>query len=197
MRLHDPEFLDLLFAYGLDTVRRRVYLHYPIEVGEKAGTGVIEHVVKGINHLDRAGTGHIELWICTPGGEVSEMFALYDVIRACETEIWTVGFGEVCSAGALLLVAGDRRFATENCFFMAHNCSGGVGYDVDIAVAESQVRATRRIWDRWAKMMARHTAHSQKWWTEKANEKCEMWFSAEQMAQKQHRVVDEIWKRQE
>ncbi len=184
---------DTLLQYGIDLRRRRVYLHSAMEMGDKPGEGVIEHVVRGLHQLDQTPDRSIELWINTPGGEVSEMFGLYDIIRGCESEIITIGFGEVCSAGGLILACGDRRMATENCLFMAHNCNGGVDSDNSLPTIEAQVEATRRAWNRWAVLMARHTTHAAKWWREFPDRKRELWLSAQEMAQKQHGIIDSVW----
>lgn len=192
MAQRDTSIFEILIKYGIDLRQRRVYLHWGMESGEAPGEGAIEHVVRGLHQLDKT-PGPIQLWINTPGGDVMEMFALYDVIRACENEIWTIGFGEVCSAGGLILTCGDRRFATENCWFMAHNCWGGVDSSSDLPTLEVQVEAVRRAWNRWSKLMERHTTHTAKWWLEFPNNKRELWLSAKQMIQKQHGIIDAIW----
>ncbi len=194
------EILDFLFEYGLDLRGRRVFLHWPMEGGGDdesflaPGQGPCEQVIRGLLQLDKttgAGDGHIELWINTPGGLVTEMFAIYDVIRSLDNDVWTVGFGEVCSAGCLLLVSGDRRFATPNCAFMSHDCSDElIG---EISVIEARLRESRRQWTRWAKLMAKHTAHTQKWWQTIHDEKRELWLDSDQMKAKGMGIIDGIW----
>lgn len=193
MGRQDQGVLDTLLQYGIDIRERRIYLHSPMEFGDKPGEGVIEHVVRGLHQLDKA-TDPIQLWINTPGGEVSEMFGLYDVIRGCKNEIVTIGFGEVCSAGGLILACGDRRYATENCLFMAHNCSAGVSGSDELPVAEAQIEATRRAWNRWAVLMERHTTHTAEWWREFPDRKRQLWLNATEMKQKQHGIVDAVWR---
>ncbi len=185
--------LQLCLDFGIDVYGRRVYLHYPLETADESGEGAAEHVIKGLQYLDRS-EGPIQFWINTPGGEITDMFAIYDVMRACHNEIHTIGFGEVCSSGALLLVGGDKRYATKHCLFMAHNCIGGVNPEGEITALESQIRAVRVSWNAWGEAMAKHTNHTANYWLkEMPNKKRELYLTATQMKQVQHGIIDDIW----
>ena len=52
----------------------------------------------------------IQLMICSPGGNASEMFAIYDCMRLVREgcPIHTLGMGKVMSAGVLVLAAGTK-----------------------------------------------------------------------------------------
>jgi ATP-dependent Clp protease protease subunit len=190
---HDSKsLLESLFDYGIDLRARRIYLHWSIEHGEKPGSGTAQQVVRALMQLDKT-EGRVELWINTPGGDIADMFGIYDVIRQMSNEVWTIGFGEVCSAGVLLLVSGDKRYSTPNCWFMSHNPWAGSDSD-SLPTLETQIAAFRRQWNRWAKLMAHHTAHSAEWWLEVHNKKRELWMSAQEMIQRQHRIVDGLWR---
>ena len=58
----------------------------------------------------KASVEPIELLICSPGGNASEMFAIYDTMRLIRErcDIDTFGVGKVMSAGVLVLAAGTK-----------------------------------------------------------------------------------------
>lgn len=71
----------------------------------------------------------IEFVISSEGGQVTDMFSIYDVMRDVSKiyEIGTTGIGKIMSAGVLLLSAGTigKRKAGRNCRFMIHQISSG------------------------------------------------------------------------
>lgn len=62
----------------------------------------------------------ITIFLNTPGGECTAAFGMYDIIRACPEHVTIVGYGEVASAGVLILQAGDFRALTKNCQVLVH-----------------------------------------------------------------------------
>lgn len=65
----------------------------------------------------------VYLIINSLGGEASYCFALLDTIlaaRATKTKVITCAIGYACSSGALLLLAGNQRYATRNTFILTH-----------------------------------------------------------------------------
>ena len=68
----------------------------------------------------------INLYISSRGGEVTEALSFIDYIRLMKTPVWTYAIGKTMSAGLLMLIAGDRRFATLNATVLLHQLSGGI-----------------------------------------------------------------------
>lgn len=69
--------------------------------------------------------------ICSPGGSVDDMFAIYDTMKHVQEsgcEIGTIGIGRVCSAGVSILVGGSpgKRRISKNCRIMVHNMFGAI-----------------------------------------------------------------------
>jgi ATP-dependent Clp protease protease subunit len=63
----------------------------------------------------------IDIYINSPGGYISDMLAMYEVIRTLECKVNTHGTGEVCSAGAFLLAVGTgTRYAYKYSRYMIH-----------------------------------------------------------------------------
>ena len=73
------------------------------------------------------GVEDLEFFISSNGGSVSDMFALYDLMRVVKRnrDIRTYGFGKVSSAAVVLLSAGTKgkRFISQHSRLMIHHCS--------------------------------------------------------------------------
>ncbi len=70
----------------------------------------------------------IYMYINSPGGNISSMYAIYDVMSYVSPDINTVGLGSVVSAGSFILAAGTKgkRTCLENTEVMIHELSGGI-----------------------------------------------------------------------
>jgi len=89
----------------------------------------IQPIVKSLIALNILNTEPIYLFINSPGGSVSDGFALVDTIKSLKTPVYTVIIGEACSMGGLISIVGDERLMTKNSFFMAHDMRGGIHGD--------------------------------------------------------------------
>jgi ATP-dependent Clp protease protease subunit len=179
--------LNMTFDRGLDIDNRVIYVFDDIS-GDMA-----ENVIMSLSYLSLT-EGKITIMINSQGGSVSDMFAMYDAIRACDNEIVTVGIGEVCSAAGLLLVSGDRRLVSRNCLFMAHQVSGGYNTDENLSTAEAQIKAVRVCWDRWAACMAEHTNKNRDYWRRQLPTKIEeLWLTPEDMILPEYGIADGVW----
>jgi ATP-dependent Clp protease protease subunit len=179
--------LNMTFDRGLDIDNRVIYIFDDID-GDMA-----ENVIMSLSYLTLS-EGKITIMLNSQGGSVSDMFAMYDAIRACDNEIVTVGIGEVCSAAALLLVAGDKRLVSRNCLFMAHQVSGGYNTDENLSTAEAQIAAVRVCWDRWAVCMAEHTNKTRDYWRRQLPTKIdELWLTPEDMILPKYGIADGVW----
>lgn len=72
-------------------------------------------------------TAEIFMYINSPGGEITAMYAIYDVMQYIKPDVVTVGFGTCASAASFILAAGTKgkRFALPNTDIMLHEVSGG------------------------------------------------------------------------
>jgi len=72
-------------------------------------------------------TEDIYMYINSPGGEVTSMYAVYDCMNYIKNDIVTLGFGNVASAASFILAAGTKgkRYILPNCEVMIHELSGG------------------------------------------------------------------------
>lgn len=74
-------------------------------------------------------TKDIYMYVNSPGGDITSMFAIYDAMSYIKPDIVTVGIGQCCSAGSFILSAGTKgkRFALPNVEVMIHELSSGTG----------------------------------------------------------------------
>jgi ATP-dependent Clp protease protease subunit len=186
----DSELTKLLITFdrGLDIDNRKIYLFGDID-GD-----VAESVIKSLDFLSKITDGEITIMLNSQGGNVADMFAIYDTMLACNNEITTVGIGEICSAAGLLLVAGDKVLVSKNAMFMAHQCVGGYSKDETLNVAEAQIAAVRLCWDRWAECMAEHTNKKKLWWKRDMPAKLsELWLQTDEMLEEEYGIADGVW----
>ena len=73
-------------------------------------------------------TEDINMYINSPGGVVTSMYAVYDCMNYVKNDIVTLGFGGVASAASFILAAGTKgkRYVLPNCEVMIHELSGGI-----------------------------------------------------------------------
>ena len=108
-------------------------------------TAQAELVTSALLYLDaQPGIQPISLYINSPGGSVTDGLAIHDVMRQCRHPVHTFCMGQASSMGAVLLAAGDRRFALPNSEIMIHQPSGGAsGQCDDIQIAAASIAAAR------------------------------------------------------
>jgi len=103
----------------------------------------------------------ISIYINSPGGDITALFAIYDTLQYVKPEISTICFGQAASAAAVLLAAGTKgkRLALEHARVLIHQPSGGgEGQSSDI---EIQAREILRMRELLEQMIARHTGQDE------------------------------------
>jgi ATP-dependent Clp protease protease subunit len=86
------------------------------------------NVVAQLLYLDsRDPESPIHMYVNSPGGSISSMYAIYDVMNYIKSPVHTVGLGSVCSAGSFILAAGEKgcRKCLPNTSIMIHELSSG------------------------------------------------------------------------
>jgi ATP-dependent Clp protease protease subunit len=99
----------------------------------------------------------ISLYINSPGGDITALFAIYDTIQFVKNEISTFCYGQAASAAAVLLAAGSKgkRFALPHARVLIHQPYGGAaGQATDI---ELQAKEIMRMRDLLNQMLALDT----------------------------------------
>ena len=99
----------------------------------------------------------INIYINSPGGDITALFAIYDTMQYVKNDVQVVCLGQAASAAAVLLAAGTKgkRFALPHSRIMLHQPYGGVaGQAADI---EIQAREILRMREEIDKVLSHHT----------------------------------------
>ncbi len=102
----------------------------------------------------------INLYINSPGGDITALFAIYDTMKYVRSDKSTFCFGQAASAAAVLLAAGTKgkRFALPHARVLLHQPYGGAaGQASDI---ELQAKEILRMRDMLNEMLAEDTGQS-------------------------------------
>jgi ATP-dependent Clp protease protease subunit len=126
------------------------------------GTAIDEHVtdviVAQLLHLEAEDAGKdIALYINSPGGDMTGLFAIYDTMQYIASDVATICVGQACSAAAVLLAAGahGKRAVLPNSRVLIHQPHGGAqGQSTDLEIAAREMVEMR---ERMVQILVRHT----------------------------------------
>ena len=102
----------------------------------------------------------ISIYINSPGGEITALFAIYDTMQYIKCDIRTICFGQAASAAAVLLGAGThgKRYALPHARILIHQPHGGAaGQAVDIEIQAKEIIRMRNLLE---EILAHHTGQS-------------------------------------
>jgi ATP-dependent Clp protease protease subunit len=185
---HDD--LEVMMEHGIDRLNRRLFLN---EISEAN----IANVIKGIYYFQSVDNKKpIELFISSYGGEMYEMFGLYDVLNTVTCPIVTVAVGKCQSAAPLLVAVGTKgkRYACPNTSFMFHQSSDyeeGEGGASRLGHIETEVKHHREIEERWYKLLAKHSNKTVAFWRSQAKKEGNSYYTAEEALE--YGIVDYLW----
>ncbi len=90
----------------------------------------------------------IALYINSPGGEISALFAIYDTMKYVKNDISTFCYGQAASAAAVLLAGGTtgKRYALPHARILIHQPYGGAaGQAADIEIQAKEILRMRDL----------------------------------------------------
>ena len=100
----------------------------------------------------------INIYINSPGGDITALFAIYDTMQFVRNDIATICLGQAASAAAVLLAAGTKgkRLALPHSRILLHQPSGQVGYG-QVTDLELHAKEILRMRDLLEQILAQHT----------------------------------------
>ncbi|MHB8465544.1 MAG: ATP-dependent Clp protease proteolytic subunit [Acidimicrobiales bacterium] len=130
----------------------------------------------------------INLYINSPGGDITALFAIYDTMQLVKNPIATWCYGQAASAAAVLLAAGapGKRHALPHSRILMHQPYGGVGGQAsDI---EIQAREILRMREMLEQILADHTGQT----LERVHSDTDRDFIMGAQEAKDYGIIDEI-----
>jgi ATP-dependent Clp protease, protease subunit len=103
----------------------------------------------------------INIYINSPGGDITALFAIYDTMQFVKNDIATICLGQAASAAAVLLAAGTKgkRLALPHSRVLLHQPYGQVSYGqvTDLEIAAREILRMRELLE---EILAFHTGQS-------------------------------------
>ncbi|NLD76151.1 MAG: ATP-dependent Clp protease proteolytic subunit [Acidimicrobiales bacterium] len=130
----------------------------------------------------------INIYINSPGGDITALFAIYDTMQYIKADITTICYGQAASAAAVLLAAGTKgkRLALPHARVLLHQPWGsGSGQATDI---EIQAKEILRMRDLLEDILVEHTGQSK----EKLNRDTDRDFVLSAEEAKEYGIIDEV-----
>jgi ATP-dependent Clp protease protease subunit len=116
LHLPDPSLLN----YYKDTERRLFWLVGAVDASLYE---LVQHIIN-CNYEDRdipvEQRKPIRLVIASPGGSLEIEQTLVAIMEASKTPVWCIAIGMCASAASMIYLAGHKRFATRNAYWMLH-----------------------------------------------------------------------------
>jgi ATP-dependent Clp protease protease subunit len=162
---------------------RIIFLGTPID------DAVANLVMAQLLHLESEDADKdISLYINSPGGEITGLFAIYDTMQFIKPEIATYCMGQAASAAAVLLAAGTKgkRHALPHARILIHQPYGGAaGQAADIEIQAKEIGRMRELLER---ILAHHTGQTM----ERVNKDTDRDFIMSADEAKEYGIIDEV-----
>ena len=131
----------------------------------------------------------INIYINSPGGDISALFAIYDTMQFIKNDIATICLGQAASAAAVLLAAGTKgkRLALPHSRVLLHQPYAQVGYSqvTDLELAAREILRMREILE---EILAKHTGQP----IDRIHKDTDRDFVMEATAAKEYGIIDEV-----
>jgi ATP-dependent Clp protease protease subunit len=130
----------------------------------------------------------INLYINSPGGDITSLFAIYDTMQYIRCDVSTIVMGQAASAAAVLLLAGakGKRYALPHSRVLLHQPHGGAqGQAVDIEIQAKEILRYRQLLDQ---IIAEHTGQP----VEKVKQDTDRDYILTAELAKEYGAVDEV-----
>ena len=146
-------------------------------------------IVAQLLHLESENADRdVSLYINSPGGDLTALFAIYDTMQYVKPDITTLCFGQAASAAAVLLAAGTKgkRLALPHARIVIHQPYGqAIGQAADIELAAKEIERMRTMLE---EMLSDHTGQP----VDKLHRDTDRDFVMSATEAKAYGIVDEV-----
>jgi ATP-dependent Clp protease protease subunit len=160
-----------------------------IFVGTPINDDVANVICAQLLHLESESPDKdINLYINSPGGSITSLFAIYDTMQYIKPDIYTICFGQAASAAAVLLAAGTKgkRLALPHARILLHQpYSEAYGQATDIELAANEIMRMRTLLE---EILANHTGRD----VEKIHQDTDRDFVMSAEEAKEYGLIDEV-----
>lgn len=149
------------FNVNMDT--REVFLTSVISNSDdEAGIDwrMSNNLLKNLRALESDSNLPITIHLQSPGGDLNYSFAMYDMIKSCQSHILIIGHGLVDSGGTIIMQAADNRVLMPNCEFMIHY--GSIAVYGNVTEATSCLEWDKRLRSRLVDIYSERCMNSPK-----------------------------------
>jgi len=162
---------------------RVVFLGTPID------DTVANIIIAQLLHLESEDADKdISIYINSPGGEITGLFAIYDTMQFIKCDVSTICIGQAASAAAVLLASGTagKRYILPHSRVLIHQPHGGAsGQAADIAIQAKEIMRMREALD---ELLAHHTGQP----VERISQDTDRDFIMGALEAKEYGIVDEV-----
>ncbi len=130
----------------------------------------------------------INIYINSPGGDITALFAIYDTLQFVKPDINTICLGQAASAAAVLLAAGakGKRLALPHARILLHQpYAQAMGQAADIELAAKVIERMRAQLE---EMLAEHTGQP----IERIHKDTDRDFILSAQETKEYGIIDEV-----
>jgi len=130
----------------------------------------------------------INIYINSPGGDITALFAIYDTMQFIKPDIMTICLGQAASAAAVLLAAGTpgKRLALPHARVLIHQpYAGAQGQATDIELAAKEILRMRVLLE---ELLSSHTGQT----VEKIHRDTDRDFVMSAEEAKEYGIIDEV-----
>jgi ATP-dependent Clp protease protease subunit len=182
--LHAPMLMGYADSYVKMSRNRSIFFSENVSKKSAAELSALLLYYDHINHEEP-----IYLYIHSDGGEVDGLNNIYDVMQMIEAPIKTILLGKCYSAGAVILAAGDERYALPSSQIMIH------GLQFAFPLMGSDTHDNKAYFDflrdnndKLMKILAKHTGQS----LARVKQDCqrELWMGPEEAVE--YGIIDAV-----
>jgi ATP-dependent Clp protease, protease subunit len=130
----------------------------------------------------------ISIYINSPGGDITALFAIYDTMQYVRPDISTICFGQAASAAAVLLAASTKgkRLALPRARILLHQPYGqAMGQAADIELAAKEIERMRQQLE---DLLSEHTGQP----NERIHRDTDRDFILSAQEAKEYGIIDEV-----